>query len=59
MEAKCFEIENSKNENYVGEDGLLHCGICKEPIKAYFPEKVREIFGKDRHPTLCACRKKA
>lgn len=58
MEEKCFEIENSKNENYVGEDGLLHCGICKEPIEAYFPEKVREIFCKDRHPTLCACKKK-
>ncbi len=58
MKEQMLKIENLENEDYFAEDGLLHCGICKEPLEAYFPEKVREIFHKDRHPVLCFCRKK-
>ena len=25
-------------EDYIGEDGLLHCGICGEAKQAYLPQ---------------------
>ena len=45
-------------EDYTGEDGLLYCGKCRTPKEAYFPEGKTLIPGHDRHPVLCACRKK-
>ena len=45
-------------EDYTGEDGLLYCGKCRTPKEAYFPEGKSLIPGYDRHPVLCACRKK-
>lgn len=27
-------------EIYIGEDGLEHCSVCKEPIEEFFPENV-------------------
>ena len=45
-------------EDYTGEDGLLYCGKCRTPKEAYFPEGKTLIPSHDRHPVLCACRKK-
>ena len=41
-------------ENYIGEDGLLYCGVCHEPKEALW-ENGEAIFGSDRHPRLCRC----
>ena len=27
-----------EQEDYMGEDGLLHCGKCHKPKEAYFPK---------------------
>ena len=43
--------------DYYGEDGLLYCGVCHEPKKAFFPAG-QNFFGKDRHPAECACQRK-
>ena len=43
-------------EDYMGEDGLLHCGKCRKPKEAYFP-KGKALFGRDRHPSECDCRR--
>ena len=40
-------------EDYIGEDGLLHCGICGEAKEAYVPKEL--FFGKDRHSRNCRC----
>lgn len=40
-------------ENYIGEDGLLHCGICGEAKQAYLPKDM--FFGKDRRSRMCRC----
>ena len=37
-------------EDYMGEDGLLHCGKCHKPKEAYFPQG-KALFGRDRHPS--------
>ena len=47
---------SAKQEDYIGEDGLLHCGKCHEPIEAFFPEGI-ELFGRDRRPAECRCRR--
>lgn len=44
-------------EDYRGEDGLLYCGICRKPKEAYFPADKIALFGHDRHPAECDCRK--
>ena len=41
-------------ENYIGEDGLLYCGVCHEPKEALW-ENGEAIFGSDRHPRPCRC----
>ena len=41
--------------DYVGEDGLLHCGTCHEAKEERFPEGFRLLGGSDKHPRLCAC----
>lgn len=46
-----------ENDDYTGEDGLLYCGICHTPKEAYFPEG-KTLFGRDRHPSECECRRK-
>ncbi len=46
-----------KNDDYTGEDGLLYCGSCHTPKEAYFPEG-KTLFGRDRHPSECECRRK-
>ena len=43
-------------EDYKGEDGLLYCGKCHKPKEAYFP-KGKALFGRDRHPSECDCRR--
>lgn len=43
-------------EDYKGEDGLLYCGKCHTPKEAYFPQG-KTLFGRDRHPSECDCRK--
>ena len=46
-----------ENGDYTGEDGLLYCGACHTPKEAYFPEG-KTLFGRDRHPSECECRRK-
>lgn len=49
--------ENAKNEikpeDYIGEDGLLHCGVCHMPKEQRYE---RGIMGKTTHPVMCRCR---
>ena len=40
-------------EDYIGEDGLLHCGVCDEAKEAYIP--IDNIWGKDRRIRNCRC----
>ena len=35
--------------DYVGEDGLLHCGTCHEAKEERFPEGFRLLGGSDKH----------
>ena len=44
-------------EDYTGEDGLLYCGKCRTPKEAFFPADKIALFGHDRHPAECDCRK--
>ena len=30
--------QETEPEDYIGEDGLLYCGKCRQPKEAYFPE---------------------
>ena len=41
-------------ENYIGKDGLLYCGVCHEPKEARW-ESGGAVFGSDRHPCPCRC----
>ncbi len=47
---------DAEPEDYTGEDGLLYCGKCHKPKEAYFP-KGKALFGRDRHPSECDCRR--
>ena len=42
------------NDNYIGSDGLLYCGVCHEPKQAFW-EPGQATFGTDRHPRPCRC----
>ena len=43
-----------EEKDFIGKDGLLYCGVCKEPKEAFLPKEIR--FGHfDRHPSMCAC----
>ena len=42
--------------DYTGNDGLLYCGKCHKPKEAYFPQG-KDLFGRDRHPSECDCRR--
>lgn len=43
-----------EEKDFIGTDGLLYCGICKEPKEAFLPKAI--CFGNfDRHPSMCAC----
>ena len=44
--------QEAEPEDYIGEDGLLYCGSCRQPKEAYFPEG-KTLFGRDRHPKEC------
>lgn len=44
-------------EDYTGEDGLLYCGKCRTPKEAYFAGDKAALFGRDRHPAECKCRR--
>ena len=54
--SKMMEVSPDEGD-YTGEDGLLYCGSCHTPKEAYFPEKQAALFGHDRHPAECECRK--
>ncbi len=48
---------NAEQTDYKGEDGLLYCGKCHTPKEAYFSKEHASVFGRDRHPSECECRK--
>lgn len=52
------EIPTGEAENCDYEkDGLLYCGVCREPKEAFFPENLR-LGRLQKHPVSCACRRK-
>ena len=55
--SKMMEVSPSEGD-YTGEDGLLYCGKCHTPKEAYFEDGHAALFGRDRHPTNCACQQK-
>ncbi len=48
---------DKEKEFFIGKDGLEYCAVCKEPIEAFFPEHVWQVFGMKKHPRFCACRR--
>ena len=48
-------IKKEAVNDYVGEDGLLHCGVCHEPKEERIPERLILPGGPDKHSRLCAC----
>lgn len=59
LEENIIKIDTQpENVDYIGEDGLLYCGICRSPKEAYFSEG-KILLGRDRHPVECKCQKKA
>ena len=48
-----------ENGDYTGADGLLYCGSCHTPKEAYFSPDKAALFGRDRHPAECDCRRKS
>ena len=55
--SKAMEVRPDEGD-YTGEDGLLYCGKCHTPKEAYFEDGHAALFGRDRHPTNCACQQK-
>ena len=55
--SKAMEVSPDDGD-YTGEDGLLYCGKCHTPKEAYFEDGHATLFGRDRHPTNCACQQK-
>lgn len=55
--SKVMEVRPDDGD-YTGEDGLLYCGKCHTPKEAYFEDGHAALFGRDRHPTNCACQQK-
>ena len=55
--SKVMEVRPDEGD-YTGEDGLLYCGKCRTPKEAYFEKGHTALFGRDRHPTNCACQQK-
>ena len=55
--SKVMEVRPDEGD-YTGEDGLLYCGKCHTPKEAYFEDGHATLFGRDRHPTNCACQQK-
>lgn len=49
--------EENKNENdYIGDDGFLHCGVCGEPKEAPMPEEILVMFpDRKKRPRMCKC----
>lgn len=39
---------------YMGEDGLLHCGVCHEPVQQYV-EEMKKFLNNGYVPTQCRC----
>ena len=55
--SKVMEVRPDDGD-YTGEDGLLYCGKCHTPKEAYFEDGRAALFGRDWHPTNCACQQK-
>ena len=45
-----------EKEDYISDDGLLHCGICHEAKEAYYPPELRRT-GWEKHPSECKCQR--
>ena len=41
--------------DFIGADGLLHCGVCGEAKEAFFSDPIPGV--PDRHPVHCRCRR--
>lgn len=48
--------ENKAEDDYIGEDGFLHCGVCGEPKEAPMPEEILVMFPERKtRPRMCKC----
>ncbi len=47
--------EEKKINDYVGDDGLLYCGVCHEAKEELVPEEIKFRGCPDKHPRLCDC----
>ncbi|MDO4176969.1 MAG: ATP-binding protein [Bacillota bacterium] len=45
-----------ENNDYIGDDGLLHCSICHEPKETYYPLALQRP-GWEKHPSECRCQR--
>lgn len=45
-------------QDYRAENDLLYCGNCNTPKEAFFLDG-KKLFGRDRYPTECACKRTA
>lgn len=52
------EIILEENE-YMGDDGLLHCAVCGEAKEQLLDPKFHHLLGRDRHYRHCKCERDA
>lgn len=52
---KAKSINPEPEKQYRGEDGFLHCGICREPVEMTAPEECRKIFPSGIMYRHCRC----
>ena len=50
-----MSTEENRVNDYIGDDGLLYCGVCHEPKEERVPKRLRFPGGPDKHSRLCAC----
>ncbi len=43
--------------DFVGEDGLLYCGVCRKPKEKYLPRDLAAMLKRDRRPAECDCQR--
>ena len=52
---KSYEMQTRNADDYIGDDGLLHCGVCWQPKEAYVTYNLPSGPKTLKVPTECAC----
>ena len=47
----------AEGKDYVGEDGLIRCGVCGKPREAFLPKELAALLGRERRPAECDCQR--